>query len=61
MKKDTRSPGNCIHGLDFIDKLLIILFAIVVLLVNIGIFSTAWLAYWPLFLIVWIIKEFLDE
>jgi len=58
MKKVT---SNSFLDLDFTDKLLIILFAIVVLLINIGIFSVAWLAYWPLFLIVWIIKEFLNE
>lgn len=61
MKKDDITHHDCFFCFDFIDKLLILLLAVLVLLANIGVLGDAWIAYWPIFLVVWIIKEFLNE
>lgn len=61
MKKDNNMCSDCVWNFDLMDRLLILLFAILVLLANIGIMSIAWLAYWPVFVIVWVVKEFLNE
>lgn len=46
---------------DFMEKLLILLVGIVLLLINLGFMSYEWMAYWPLILIVLVLKAFLED
>ncbi|MFH0905112.1 MAG: DUF5668 domain-containing protein [bacterium] len=62
MKKDDHMCGGGIFcGLDFFDKLLVVFVGVILLLVNVGLLSVAWLAYWPLILIIIGLKGFLGE
>jgi hypothetical protein len=47
--------------MDMFDQLLLLLVGIVVLLVNLGLMSVSWLAYWPVLLIVIALKEMLQN
>ena len=48
-------------GWDFFDKLMLIAIGILLLLINMGVLSAALLAYWPIVLVLWGLKGFLDE
>jgi uncharacterized membrane protein len=47
--------------MDMFDQLLLLLVGIVVLLVNLGMMSVSWLAYWPILLIIIAFKEMLQS
>lgn len=47
--------------MDLFDQLLLLLIGIVILLVNLGMLSVEWLAYWPIMLIIVALKEMLQN
>ena len=46
---------------DFTEKLILLLVGVVLLLINLGYLSYSWLAYWPILLVVLVLKAFLED
>lgn len=53
--------GFLFGHLDLFDQLVILLVGVVLLMVNLGYLPHAWLAYWPVILIVAALKEMLQS
>jgi hypothetical protein len=51
------SRSDC--RLDILDQLMLLLAGVVILMVNLGLLPVALIAYWPLLLIVFVLKEML--
>ncbi len=47
--------------MDLFDQLVLLLVGVVILLVNLGMLSISWLAYWPIVLIIIALKEMLQN
>ena len=66
MKKNTTSSNhmdycNCWSTHDLLNQLTIILVGVVLLLVNTGYLDRGILAYWPLILVVWGLREIMTH
>lgn len=54
--------GHFLFGrLDLFDQLVLLLIGVVILMINLGYLPHAWLAYWPVILIVVALKEMLQN
>jgi len=46
---------------DFVDQMLVLLIGLMVLAANLGWISPVWVAYWPVVLIVIVLKEMMHK
>lgn len=58
-----REKGNhfLFGEMDLFDQLILLVIGVVVLLVNLGFLDRAWLAYWPVLLVLVAFKEIMQN
>ena len=66
MKKATKSThpstsSSAVGSHDLLNQLVIILVGVIILLVNVGYLDRGIIAYWPLLLIVWGLREIMAD